>query len=141
MIMTIETQRRHGDDLDVEGLEIDACGSGNSLEALTHDMRSVLGGEQQRGAALMGGEAAQAGGAGGDGDGEIEGEERFTALGFTTDDADGLGTPQALDQPRRLAVLERRQVGGAGGRQCGHDLVARRWGVRRLARSCASLRR
>ena len=48
------------------------------------------------------GEAAQARDAGGDRDGEVEGEERLAALGLAADDADGLLGPQPGDQPAVL---------------------------------------
>jgi len=43
-------------------------------------------------------EAAQAGGAGGDSDGQIEGEEGFAAFGLAADDADGF--------TRHLSVID-----------------------------------
>ena len=55
----------------------------------------VLGGIEQDAAGSAHGKAAQAGDAGGNGDREIQGEERFAALGLAADDADGLFGPQA----------------------------------------------
>ena len=43
----IEAQRRDVDDRDVEGVEAGAGGAGDTLEAGTHDVACVLGGEQQ----------------------------------------------------------------------------------------------
>ena len=77
-------------------------------------MQRVLGGEEQDAAALRHREAAQAGDAGGDGDGDVEGEERLAALGLAADDTDGLLGPQAGDQP---AVL----LGALGEAPCGLD--------------------
>ena len=64
--------------------------------------------------ALRHGEAAQAGDAGGDRDGDVEGEERLAALGLAADDADGLLGPQAGDQPALL-------LGALGEAPCGLD--------------------
>ena len=47
-------------------------------------------------------EAAQAGGAGGDRDGEVERQEQLAALGLAADDANGLVGPQPGDEPAML---------------------------------------
>ena len=65
-------------------------------------MCSVLGGEQQHAACLRHGEAAQAGDAGGDGDSQVQSQERLAALGLTADDTNGLLAPQAGDEPSVL---------------------------------------
>ena len=57
----IEPKGRRGDDMDVEAVEVGAGGRGDALEALSHDLRGILGGEQQDGATLSGHEVAQAG--------------------------------------------------------------------------------
>jgi hypothetical protein len=63
------------------------------VEPTTDDVQGVLGGVEQHASWVGHGEAAQAGPAGGDGDGQIEGEEGFAAFGFAADDADGLLGP------------------------------------------------
>jgi len=93
VLQAIEAQRRHGDDLDIETLKVDAGGRGDAFEALAHDVGRVLGGKKEHGAGLVGREAAQARRARGDGDGEIEGEEGLAALRLATDDPDGLSAP------------------------------------------------
>ena len=65
-------------------------------------MQRVLGGIEQDAAGPCDREAAQAGGSGGDGDGQIEGEEGFAAFGLAADDADGFLGPQPLDEPAPL---------------------------------------
>jgi hypothetical protein len=65
-------------------------------------MKRVLGGIEQDPAGPRDREAAQAGGSGGDGDGQIEGEEGFAALGLAADDADGFFRPQPVDEPASL---------------------------------------
>ena len=64
------------------------------------------------------GEAAQAGDAGGDGDGEIEGEEGLAALGLAADDADGLLRTTARSTSQRCSSgrSARRQAGSTGSR-------------------------
>src|ERR1700685_737715 len=76
--LEIEAQAGGGDHLDVEFGKTDAGGST----------------EDAAGAADR--EAAQAGDAGGDGDGQIEGEEGFAAFGLAADDADGFFRPQPI---------------------------------------------
>ena len=58
--------------MDVEALEVGGGRGGNAFEPLPHDMGGILGGEQQHAAALTGRKVAQAGGAGRDGDREIQ---------------------------------------------------------------------
>jgi hypothetical protein len=58
-------------------------------------------------------ELTQARRAGGDADGQVEGEEAFAALGFAPDDADGLVAPEALDQPGGEAAGVLGQIAGA----------------------------
>ena len=112
----VEAQRRHVDDGDVEGLEVGAGGARDTLEPGAHDVAGVFGGEQQDGSCLAGGEAAQAGHAGGDRDGEVEREEGLAALGLAADDADGLAPPQRVDEPP-LAARALFELGRGSGRK------------------------
>ena len=77
-------------------------GGADALQALAHHGQGVFGGEEQHRAGAAHGELAQAGGAGGDADGQIQGQEAFAALGFAAQDADGLVGPEAFDQPLGL---------------------------------------
>ena len=66
-------------------------------------------------------EAAQAGDAGGDGDGQLEGQEGFAALGLAADDADGFFRPQPIDEPARLSpdlMRNLRRKGRVGAERC-----------------------
>src|SRR5215471_4651205 len=90
----IEPQGRDSDDVDIEALEGDSGSTGDALEALADDVPGVLGGIEQHSTRLPGREAPQARRPGSDGDGEIEREERLSALGLTADDANGLCAPQ-----------------------------------------------
>ena len=113
----IEAEAGGGDDLDVEGGEVDAGGEGDAVQALADDVQGVFGGVEEDAAGLGGREAAQAGGAGGDGEGEVEGEEGLAALGLAADDADGLRGPEGLDEPAALGrpALELHARGGWAG--------------------------
>ena len=91
----VEAQCGDVDDGDVEGLEAGVGGLCDALEPGAHDVAGVLGGEQQDGARLVGGEAAQARDAGGDRDGEVEGEEGLAALGLARRRCRRPGAPTA----------------------------------------------
>ena len=91
----VETQGGHVDDGDVEFVEGGGGGAGDPLQTLAHPVAGVLGGEEQHGAASGGAVVAQAWDAGGHGDGEIEREQGFAALGLAADDAHGLLGPTA----------------------------------------------
>ena len=98
----IEAQAGRGDHLDVEFGESGTCGGTDALEAAAYDMQRVLGGIEQDPTGPRDREAAQAGCSGGDGCGQIEGEEGFAAFGLAADDADGFLGPQPLDQSAPL---------------------------------------
>jgi hypothetical protein len=76
----IEPDGRRGDDLDVEiGQRYTGC-CRDAFEASAHDMQYVLVGKQQDPTGTPHGEAAQTWDAGGDRDGEVQGQERLAAL-------------------------------------------------------------
>ena len=108
----VEAQCGDVDDGDVEGVEAGVGGLCDALEPGAHDVPGVLGGEQQDGARLVGGEAAQARDTGGDRDGEVQRQEGLAALGLAADDADRLAPPQRVDEPlvpaRAVFELDRR---------------------------------
>ena len=83
-------------------------GVGDPVQALAHPMAGVLGGEQQHGTACGGTVVAQAWDAGGHGDGEVQRQQGFAALGLAADDAHGLLGPQRVHHPllRLGALLE-----------------------------------
>jgi|SRR6516164_1588014 len=130
VVVVIEPERGHTDEVDVEAFEVDAGHGGNSLEAPAHDEGRILGGEQQCGTTLSGWEAAQAGAAGGHGDGEIEGQEGLAAFGFAADDSDRLSAPQAFDQPARRGGWSGGDLRGAQGWQGFHGRVPARRSLR-----------
>ncbi len=100
--LEIEAQAGRGDHLDVEFGETGAGGGADALEATADDMQRVLGGIEQDPTWVGDREAAQAGRSGGDGYGQIEGEEGFAAVGLAADDADGFLGPQLIDEPAPL---------------------------------------
>ena len=61
-----------------------------------HEVAGVLGTERQDRTGADGGEVAQAGDAGGDGDGDVEGQHGLVALGLAAADATGLVAPQRV---------------------------------------------
>ena len=75
----IKPQAGCGDHLDVEFRESSAGGGTDAFEAATDDVQSIFGGIEQDMAGTAHREAAQAGDAGGNGNGQIEGEEGFPA--------------------------------------------------------------
>jgi hypothetical protein len=90
------------------------CGSigasADAIEALADDGQSVFGGEEQNTATAGDGETTQAWPGGSDGDGQVESEEGFAALGLAADDTDGFGAPEAFDEPALLGRDERELV-------------------------------
>jgi hypothetical protein len=49
IVVAVEPERRHGDEVDVEVFEVGAGNGGNALEAPAHHKGIVLGGEQPSG--------------------------------------------------------------------------------------------
>ena len=82
--------------------EAAAGGGADAVKAAADDVQRVLGGIEQDATGARHREAAQAGSAGGDRDGEVQRQEGFAALRFAADDADGFIGPQAGDQPMLL---------------------------------------
>jgi len=115
ILFAIEPEAWHGDDMDIEGLEVSAGGMGNALEPPAHDWGGVLRGIEQHRPNLPDREAAQTGRSCGDRDGEIKGEEGFAALWLAADDADGLSHPQSLDEPGLHAPFRLGKKGCANG--------------------------
>jgi len=110
--LEIEAQAGGGDHLDVELGEADAGGGADAIDPAADDMERVFGGIEQDATRACHREAAQAGDARGDGDGQIEGQKRFTAFWLAADDPDGLFGPQPIDEPALLLGA----VGEAPGR-------------------------
>jgi hypothetical protein len=125
----IEAQARGGDHLDIEWGDCDAGRGTDAFEAATHDVQGVFGRIEQDAAGTAHCEAAQAGDAGSDGNGQIEGEEGFAALGFAADDADGFLRPQPIDEPALLLGAIGEAPGRAGPEAGSSPSPARRFGI------------
>lgn len=82
--------------------EVDLSGLGEALESSADLEGVILGGEEEDWTGLGDRESSEARGAGGDGEGDLEGEEGFTGLGGSAEDADGLVIPEAVDEPGGL---------------------------------------
>src|ERR1700704_5787378 len=106
--LEIKAQAGCGDHLDVELGEADAGGGADAIDPAADDMERVFGGIEQDATRACHREAAQAGDARGDGDGQIKGQKRFTAFWLAADDPDGLFGPQPIDEPA-LRCLPRRE--------------------------------
>ena len=117
--LEIEAQTGRGDHLDVEFGEAGAGGGTDALKAAADDVQGVLGGKEQDPTGPRDREAAQAGSSGGDGDGQIKGEEGFAALWLATDDPDRLFGPQPVDEPVPLLGTLGQAPGGLD-RKLGH---------------------
>jgi len=89
----IEPQRGRSDHLHVEIGERDAGGVADAIETTANEVQGILGGVEQHAPGARDGILAQAGGARCDGDGQVEGEKRLTALGLAADDAHGILGP------------------------------------------------
>ena len=124
--LEVEAQRRRDDDLDIEIGEPRAGGGGDAVEATADDVQGVLGGVEQDASGLKHVEAAQAGRAGGDRDGEVESQERLAALGLAADDADGLIRPQPGDEPAMLVGALGQAPGRLDGQHARQRPIARR---------------
>ena len=98
----IEPHAGGGDHVNIQIFQIARRGGTDTFEPATHDVQGIFRGVEQYPTRTDHGEAAQARRARGDGDGQIQSEEGFAALGFPADYSDGLFRPQTGDQPALL---------------------------------------
>ena len=110
--LQIEAEGGGGDDQDIEIGKGHAGGGRDALKPPAHDCRGVLGGIEEDAAGVGYRKAAQAGNTGGNGDGQIERQERLAALWLAADDADSFMGPQIGDEPAQFCRL----IGQAPGR-------------------------
>jgi hypothetical protein len=98
----IEQQARSGDDIKRQRVQGDVGGCTDPCDPIADDAECIFGGKEQDRAGAAHGELPQAGGAGGDADGDVQGQEALAALGFAAKDADGLLGPKPFDEPTGL---------------------------------------
>src|SRR5262249_6254421 len=91
------------------------AGSGDALQPPAHDVRGILCGIEEDASWVGHLKAAQAGGPGRHGDGNIERQERLAALGLAADDADGVLRPEVSDEPAQLGRTLSEPPGGWDG--------------------------
>src|SRR6266545_96354 len=108
----VDPHDRRGDHLNVEVGEVHAGCGADPLEPPSHDMERVLGGEEKNAARARHREAAQAGRAGRDRHGKVEGEEGLAALRLASDDPHRLLGPETGDEPAPLLGAGREPVCG-----------------------------
>ena len=108
----VEAQDGDGDDEEVEGREGEPAVVAQGLDARADGGEGVFGEIDESGAGVVDGEAAEAGGVGGDAGRQIEAEPGLPALGGAADDAQGAAGPDLLDEPVALGGIGR-QFGDA----------------------------
>ena len=134
VLLAIEPQRRHGDDMDIEALEFDACGMGNALETTSDDLRGILGGKQQDASGSRDLEVAQTRRPGGDRDGEIKRQKRFADLRFVL--AQSIGQTRVAGEDDAEHGARANWVAASSRAPRGHSVTA--LGPRRRATQDAS---
>ena len=117
----VQPQRRGGDHLDVEGLQVKAGRQADPFEPSAHDVQGVFGRIQQHAARVWHGELTQTRRAGSHRHSQLEREEGLAAFGLPADDADGLFRPQSCDEPT-LLIRASGQLPGQLHRQRAHRL-------------------
>jgi hypothetical protein len=109
--LEIKAEAGSCNDVDVEVGQVDARGAGDAVKPSADGVQGVLGGEEEDSSWMWHLETPQTGRSGGDGDGHVEGEEGLTALGLSSDDADGFIGPQSVDEPAVLIWAGGEEVG------------------------------
>ena len=107
----IQAKGRSGDHLQREIAQRDPSGSRDAVQASADDTQGVLGGKEQDRAGASDREVPQTGSPGSHGQGYIQSQERFAALGFSAQDADGFLGPELLDEPGGLPRSRRELIG------------------------------
>lgn len=98
----IEAESGSGNDVERNASEVEPAVEAEAGEAELDVGGSVFGHVDECGSRIVHGEAAEAGGAAGDGECEVEGEPALAALGGTADDANAGASPERLDEPSAL---------------------------------------
>ena len=119
-----EADGRGGDDVEGEAGEIDGAVAADARQSRLDDAERVLGHVDEGAPRLGHVERAEAGGAAGNGDGDLEAEPTLAALGSAPEDTDARARPELVDEPSTLDV-GLVEIGGAGdGERVGHAAPA-----------------
>ena len=105
MRLAIEPECRGGNDVDLDVLDIETTMPSHSFDAISHDWQCVLGQIDQHRPRLRDGVLAQAGGAGGHAQGQVEAQPGLRAFGGAADHPDRRATPELFDKPVLGVVL------------------------------------
>gem|GEM_PF-1573726 len=117
--LEVEAQAGGSDDLEVQTSQREPSMAADLLDAIAHVVQRILGEVDDDGPGSIDGEVLEAGGAGGDGDGQIQAQPGFTGFRRPPDHADGGSAPDILDQPPGVVGLLLDGVDGKRG-QAGH---------------------
>lgn len=98
----IESEYGSSDDVERNAGEVEAALQAEAGEAKLDVGGSVLGEVDEGGPRVVDGEAAEAGGVGGNGEGEVECEPALAAFRRAADDADTGASPEGFDEPSAL---------------------------------------
>lgn len=107
VFLGIDTDRRRCDSPEIQLGEVEPVMRGDAVEAFADDVGCVLRGIQQHAAWVGDLVGSEAGSPRGHGDTHTQSQEGLVAFGLATDDADGAGAPQVLDQPAMFGRLQR----------------------------------
>jgi len=121
--LEIEAEAGCGNGVEVEAGEGEAPVLTELGDAVTELGQGVLGEVDQGGPRGVDLEAAEAGGAGGHRDRQIQSQPGFTRLGGPANDADGAGAPQIADEPRRVGRLGIEGMDWEGGQRLVHGQI------------------
>jgi hypothetical protein len=98
----VEAHDGGGNEVKVEGVELELALVGNGLEALVNDVEGIFSGEEEHTAGPGDTKATQAGSAGGHGGGDVQSEQGFSTLGLSAQDTAGVLGPELFDEPGRV---------------------------------------
>ena len=115
VVGAVEAKTRSRDDVKVQGAEGEPPVAAEVGHPVSNSRQGILGEVDDGGAGAHDLEATEAGGAGGDGDGDIETEPGFTGLGGAADDANGGAAPEILDEPANVVGFGLDGVDGHNG--------------------------
>ena len=102
----VEAEGGFGDDDEVEPLEVEPAVAADALEAGAYLRALILSEVDKGGARGLDREVVECRSTRGDAEGEIESEPTFQRLGVTAQDPSGSSSPEVLDEPAFLWLLD-----------------------------------